>query len=160
MVRLTLKSSKFMMIDSLKICYQNFNGVTSKLQDLRREVYHSDYDIICGTESKIQSGFLDSELCPSDAEFILHRRDRDLSTTNKVGGGGCIALTKKHLRIRRLHHLELLTTNEDLWLSVALPARHEVYICLLYLKPTTSLDEFIQFYENVTRVKDSLSEKT
>lgn len=67
-----------MIGNSLSLFYKSFNGVRSKLDDIRREQYISSYDIICGTESKIQNDVFDAEICPSGSKFLIHRKDRDL----------------------------------------------------------------------------------
>lgn len=147
-------------ISHTSIYYQNFNGIISKLNDIRRHLYIGEYDIICGTESKLDGKFFDSELCPSDSLYVVHRKDRNLSLTGRLGGGGCIVLTKKVLKVKRRYDLESLETIEELWLSVDLGNGYELLICTVYLSPTTTLKDYLEFFEKVTSIKSSLDDKT
>ena len=144
----------------INIYYQNFNGIQSKREDIRRELRDTEYDIICGTESRIQSDFMSSEICPSDIYFTVHRKDRDLIHTRKQGGGGCIAIVRNSLNVKRLHRLEALRSNEELWLSVMLRDGYELYLCVPYLSPSSSHDDYVDFFENTTNIRSELPDKS
>lgn len=149
-----------MFENNINLFYQNFNGVRSKLGDIRREQYISSYDIICGTESRIQSEVFDAEICPSDSKFLIHRRDRDLIATAMQGGGGCVVLSNKNVALKRMKHLEVLKTNEDLWMQVELGGGYKLLICVVYLKPNSSMHELCEFTDNVTTIKNQLDDRT
>lgn len=147
------------MLRKLKIYYQNFNGVQSKLLDIRRELTVCDYDIICGTESKLQNDVSDSELCPIGSHFKLYRKDRNLAATGKKSGGGCLAMVRTSLSSNRVLQFEALTSNEELWLCIDLGSGYKLYLCIVYLKPSSTLQEYLQFFDNVTAIKNDLDDK-
>lgn len=152
--------SQFNCNSNLKIYYQNCNGVKSKLQELRRSTLECDYDMIFLTESKLQSDFMSSELCPAGSVFNVHRKDRDLLATGKLGGGGCLALTRKLLKVERAQECETITSNEELWLKMEHSNGRLMYFCLIYLRPCSTLEEVNDFFEHVLSKMQTFNDKT
>ena len=143
-----------MVKTKIDIFYQNFNGIRSKLSEIRREQLTTDDDIICGTESKIQEDVNDAEICPTGSQFSIQRRDRNLSSTGLQGGGGCMALTRVQMFVKRMTQFEVLETNEDLWLQIALEGGYKLLLCIIYLRPNSSIVELREFTDSVTAVKN------
>lgn len=71
----------------LRLFYRNFNGILSKLDGIKGELLDHNYDIICGTETKLEDRHVEN-FCPQDCLFNIHRKDRDLTATGRYGGGG------------------------------------------------------------------------
>lgn len=132
--------------------YQNVNRIRSKLTDLFLNTLTCDFEIICLTETNLNSGFLDSELF--DQRFNVFRRDRESSCASKVEGGGVlIAINKKFNVIRRM---SWDSSVEDIWLTVLLPTDNknarEINLCVCYLPPDLPMDFLKRFHSNCQKV--------
>lgn len=148
-------------IKSMKIYSQNVNGIRSKLAELRSNIACSDLDIISLIESRIQENqLLNSEICPDGSNYVVHRKDRDLSLNNKVGGGGVMVLTRKTLRVSRAFELEQSTAIDALWLRIKLENGLTLLYGTFYIKPQTSYAEYEQFLENVADIANNADRLT
>jgi hypothetical protein len=143
----------------LKIYYQNVRGLRTKTHDFLANVLTHDYDLICLTETWLNSNFYDNEIF--DSRYNVFRRDRDYKETGqKLGGGVLIAV--KCCWIAQLN-LNWYSCNEDIWITLKQPnhSANIVNICCVYLPPgdqyTAQLNMFL---DNTSRIITNNSDDT
>lgn len=123
-----------------EICYQNLRGLRTKSSEFYLNLLNISADIICLTETWLNSSFLSSEYI--DKNYVSFRRDRNYSTTTR--GGGCWVLLEPRIKANRVSNFE---TNvdflEDLWIRIALPSGN-LYLCVVYI---TSMRNNAHLYE-------------
>lgn len=147
--------------EQLRVYVQNCNGVRSKLMELRQNISVSNFDIISLMESRVQENQLfDSELCPTDSQYDVHRRDRNLDLSNKKGGGGVMVLTRKSLQVTRAFDIENLSNNEDLWLRIKLKDGNTLLYGTFYIRPQAAFAEYEEFFEKVIDIVNKTDNKT
>lgn len=122
--------------------YQNVNRFRTKLNEFYLNVLNSDYDVICLTETNLDSSISSAEFF--DSRYTIIRRDRDSLTSHKQSGGGILVAIKKNISLIRLSHLE--SDSECIWLSLN-PGRSIITLCLAYLPPDVSIDRLHRFYD-------------
>ena len=66
--------------------YQNVRGLRTKINELKVNLGTIDFDIVCFTETWLNSEFFDAEICGEN--FLLFRKDRNYSLSNTSRGGG------------------------------------------------------------------------
>lgn len=118
---------------NLSIYYQNCGGMRSKLSEFRNNLLCTNYDIVIITETWLMPGIFDSEI--TDDRYILFRRDRDFSTSDKKDGGGIIVAIKKHIPAIRNTNLEDENV-EELFINLQLP-KTRIILCVTYIPPAT-----------------------
>lgn len=128
----------------LNIFYQNVRGIRTKCLELYNNILSSDYDIMCITETWLQSDISDSEFC--DSRYDIFRCDRDLDSTNKVTGGGVMVCVLR----------DLCATVKQEWacdqiesICVSIPGRRlgtnvNLHIILIYLPPDNLIASRLQ----------------
>ena len=116
----------------LTIFYQNVRGLRTKTQDLRLALSSSDYDVIALTETWLGSDILNSEL---SSDYVIHRLDRNPSTSLMHRGGGVLIGVKRHLRCKVIS-LTNADSVEQVAVCISLP-KQSVYICCVYIRPNS-----------------------
>lgn len=58
----------------MDIYYQNVNRIRSKTHEVYTNVLNSEYDVICLTETNLNSSVFDNEIL--DSRYNIFRRDR------------------------------------------------------------------------------------
>lgn len=86
---------------------------------------------------------------------MILRKDRNLLTSRRNGGGGCMILFRNNLNVTRAPEYEILSNNEDLWARVRLCNGMELLICVVYLRPETTYEEYKIFFEHIESVVNS-----
>lgn len=123
------------------IFYQNVNGLCTKTEEFKVNVWRKDYDIILLTESKLYNYVKKGELFPS--HYTVYRRDRE----DREGGGVLIAIkSDKDFQKRKWHSAEC----EDSWITVK-HRNYKIHICCVYLPGSLPTDDFISFVDNVEK---------
>lgn len=139
----------------MKIFYQNVNRIKTKTTDLYLSSLNFDYDIICITETNLNSGFFDNELL--DLRYNVFRRDRETSCINKKEGGGVlIAIKKTYVAVRML---TWESSVEDLWINIK-PNDYvtsNIYICVCYLPPDLPIKDQNVFYSNCQNILSNIT---
>lgn len=136
---------------SLEIVYQNVRGLRTKINDFNLSLLNCNADIVCVTESWLNSDFLDAEL--SSGAYQIIRRDRNYALGNTTMGGGCLVAYKNGLSVERLPEYETnLDIIEDLWLRIKL-TDSSLYICLTYITPKAPLGNYM---EHFNKIKDCI----
>lgn len=98
--------------------YQNCRGIMSKLSDIRLNIMSCNYDVIVLVETWLNPGINDMELV--DDRYTVFRRDRDLSQTAKLDGGGVFVAVLKTLCASGLQEWENTSGAEDVFVSIPL----------------------------------------
>lgn len=73
------------MNTKFRIYYQNIRGVNTKTH-IRSNFSAANYHMIVLNETWLKDDLFSSELF--DDSFVVYRNDRNLTTSNKKGGGG------------------------------------------------------------------------
>lgn len=107
--------------------YQNVRGLRSKTDRFYVNALNCDYDIVCLTETWLNSSVLDGELFNDD--YFVYRRDRSSSSSLKNDGGGSLISVKASLVSERRNCWE--SDAEDIWVSVQCPSSltSPIHIC-------------------------------
>lgn len=132
------------------IFYQNVNGLCTKTEEFKDNVWKEDYDIILLTESKLYNHISKGELFPS--HYTVYRRDRE----HREGGGVLIAIKNdKDFQKRKWD----TATCEDSWITVK-HRNYKIHICCVYLPGKVSTEDFKSFIDNVEkRIKDNKNDR-
>lgn len=78
------------------VIYQNVRGLRAKLQQFKRNVSINNHDIICISETWLNSNIFDFEIIDSH-EYSIFRPDRCTSKSEKKDGDGTMIAIKNHL---------------------------------------------------------------
>ena len=142
---------------SLSICHWNLNGISTqnfiKLSML--EAYNAlhNYDIICISETYLNSSLSDNDLTLKLQGYELIRSDHPSNTKR---GGVCIYY-KDHLPLKIRRNISALSE----CLVVELKTKkHKCFISCIYRSPSQSSDEFEVFCEDVESTLSNLNHET
>ncbi|KAG5861015.1 hypothetical protein JTB14_017175 [Gonioctena quinquepunctata] len=125
----------------ISIYYQNTRGFRSETNGFLTSSLASSADIICVTESWLNSWVHSEELFDSSKYNVL-RRDRDTIPTGKKDEGGVIIAVKRVLQA------------SDLWVSIVLSILRKVNVCCAYVPPYSSvanLDSYLNEVGDIVR---------
>lgn len=128
--------------------YQNVRGLRTKTQHLYAQTSDTFYDLICLTETFLNSSIQDSELF--NHNYTIYRRDRESSGSAKKDGGGVLLAVRND--ISASSQPEYQSDAEDLWLLLTF-ANERVLICIVYLPPGDDA-AYQCFLTNLPRVAD------
>ena len=117
--------------ESLHVCFQNTQGLRTKTDIFHHNLLSSDYDIICLTETWLNSSIFSSELFNSN--YLVYRRDRETSASPKQDGGGSLIAVKTIYHSKRRQELE--SEAEDIWVSIETNKNEHVLVCCVYIPP-------------------------
>lgn len=129
------------------IYYQNVNRIRSKTTDVYLNILNSNFDIICLTETNLNSSVFDGEVL--DNRYNVFRRDRYTSSSSKSDGGGVLIAVQKHLNV--LQHHSMSSDVEDIWISILpnSPSSPKINLCVCYLPPDLPNDKSTSFYNKL-----------
>lgn len=119
----------------LNVYLQNCRGLRTKTFDFYHNVMSCSHDVLCFTETWLNSGVTSNELF--DKQFVVFRRDRQSTISKKTDGGGVMIAVRSHFRV--CDHPELQSDAEDLWISIEASNGEKIYICCSYLPPGDSV---------------------
>lgn len=139
----------------LDIFYQNVRGLRTKCSQLYNNILSSNYDLMCFTETWLQSDILDSEIC--DNRYDVFRCDRDLAATSRATGGGVMVCALREL-CASVRSEWICESVESICVHVVggrLGSVADLNIILVYLPPDDNLpgrilsfqNSFTRFYE-------------
>lgn len=145
-----LPSLRFIVLtmSNIHIYYQNVRGLRSKTNEIAIEILNNNYDIICLTETFLNSSVESSEIF--DNRYEVHRRDRESSASKTLEGGGTLIATSKRFVVHRLHSLE--TGAEDLWVNIKINKYTSFNLCTVYLPPRISSNTFNDFLTSCQKI--------
>lgn len=104
-------------------------------------------DIVCLTETNVQSDVSNAELFPDLYE--VHRCDRDLARCGLSKGGGVLLAARRELNMAPVDLTQLLQTLESIEIvGVQVGLRHlSFYIFVLYIPPTSQIYIYDTIFE-------------
>ena len=117
---------------ALNVVYQNTRGLRTKLAEFKQNVYVSDPDVLCVTESWLKSTISDHELVDLNV-YNIFRRDRESVVGAKLEGGGVFIAAKPVYSATLM--TEYQSGAEDIWISIKLKDSKILLICCVYLPP-------------------------
>ena len=77
------------------VYYHNATSIRNKLNVFSRNANSSVYDIILISETNLIKCISDSEI--NHGNYRIYRRDRNMSESNKLSGGGVLIAVRKDL---------------------------------------------------------------
>ena len=83
-----------------RLYYQNVRGIRSKIQQFYPNVCDTHFDIICLTETWLNTDVLTTEIFPSTYNVI--RSDGNISLTNRSKGSGVLIALNKEFNFKVL----------------------------------------------------------
>lgn len=83
------------------------------------ELLSCSYDVICFTETWLDSTVFDHKLVNNDDPYNIYRRDRDTSSSFKNTGGGALIAYKKEIIFTLVSESNSKST-EDIWIEFKL----------------------------------------
>ena len=125
---------------NIKFFYQNIRRVRTKTNRIRNEILSNNYDVICLTETWLNSNIFSEELF--DDRYVVYRRDRETTMSSSKEGGGVLAAVSKKLISSRKMMCE--SDYEDLWLVIK-PNNYSkffMYLCIVYIPPSLPINDF------------------
>lgn len=142
---------------SLNLLYQNVRGLRTKTNDFASSIASLDSDILCVTETWLNDSINDAEIGGNN--FQLFRRDRNYAVSGTTRGGGCLVLVKNDIVCTRVHQYESKIKNiEDIWVKIALPNSLFIYICTVYIIPTSSHGSYIEHFSKIKNAIETIGE--
>lgn len=141
-------------MQAIKIKYQNTRGLRTKYEEFMTNCANIDADIVCLTETWLNSNFFESEYLID--KFVSYRRDRDYTRTGTVRGGGCWIFHKTQFKSTRIRSFESdIPFVEDIWLEFSLHSA-KLYLCNVYI---TSMSGRSSLYERFfDKVRQNLAQ--
>lgn len=130
---------------TLNIYYQNVRGLKTKLSTTFLLSQHTDFDVLCLTETFLDSSVMDTEIFDSNI-FAVFRTDRSrLNSLKKTGGGVLIAVRNMFpaAMIDLLHDdVEMISV------KLKLPS-FTVYLFSVYIPPSMSSEVYKKCSDNI-----------
>ena len=128
----------------LKILTINAEGLRNKRAAFHLLIEEHNADIVCITESKIDSNISSQELFP--AQFNVYRKDRD------NGGGGVITAVRSNLISTPCPELD--ADCEIIWVCVHLHNTKPLYIGNFYRPPNKPVDYWTKLEESLDKLPE------
>lgn len=137
-----------------KIYYQNIRGVNSKT-NIRSNFSAANYDMIALTETWLQDDFFSSQLF--DSSFSVYRSDRDLVSTGKKGGGGCLIALKNTISATRMCDWEKELPYENIWIAINLSKTNKkLYVHVAYIPPNSNHSLYANYFDHYTKIMTNI----
>lgn len=134
--------------------YQNSRGLKTKTSAFYSSCVSCDYDIICLTETWLNSTVHDSELF-SDS-FIVYRHDRSLLNSSKSDGGGVLIGVRKSINSQLIN-----IPNSDSIESICVKSSFKnvnIYLYGLYIPPNSNEQCFKEHMAALMYLSDILTD--
>ena len=138
----------------IKIMYSNVDGLLSKLMELKDIIKDKEPQVICLTETKLNTNILDDTL--NLENYNVWRKDRKIKQ-----GGGVMILTSKELQVKQIHanSLEMVEL-----IAVEIKTKEgDIIIATVYMPPQTRTWEkemYTEMMENTTKSIRTLLQNT
>lgn len=91
----TLPLNLSVKLSKLLVYYQNVRGLNSKTKEFYLSSSASDYDVICLTETWLNTSVFDAELF--NPNYTVYRVDRSPANSSKSKAGGVLIAVKSHI---------------------------------------------------------------
>lgn len=139
------------------IYYQNVNGLLSKLSDVFLSSFSFNVEVLCLTETNLNSNILDAMiLCNS---YVIYRCDRTPLTSNKISGGGCLIAVLSSVDSEEVEYSD--KSIEFVCVKIKL-LKYSLFICCVYIAPALQLEVYNKyvsaflFVSNLMRKNDKI----
>lgn len=142
------------MID-LSIYYQNCRGMRTKSSTFYSNLIGSDYDIVCLSETWLDTDFDSYNYFTRD--YYVYRKDRIFTPTLTTGGGVLIAV-KKNIKVFRIFNLDFKDI-ECVWLNIKLGPECCLILGNHYLPPNINTDLLKEYADFLVENIDVSSNK-
>ena len=133
-------------ISNLSIYYQNARSIKSKVNEVYYNLSDSEFDIVCITESWLDSSVDDNEFMPPN--FDVFRTDRDFVHTGRRRGGGVILAVN---RTYAATNVDLSACNLNYFIDIVgcklNLGSNMLYIIVIYIPPDVTVPDFESFFE-------------
>ena len=126
----------------LKVAHLNIRSLSKHLDEFKILMVDNPFDVMCLSETWLNSTWSDTELHIDGYNII--RRDRDDS--QRRGGTAKYYSTKFTARQRPDLFIQDI---ETVWLELTLPNRKKALICALYKPPNADFDAFKASLDNI-----------
>ena len=139
----------------LDLYYYNATSIRGKLLDFNNFFTSHDHEIICVTETWLNSAVHDGEIL-DNIKHTIHRKDRDLERTKKKDGGGTLCAVSNNLRSSRRYDFE----NDDLemlWVEISMPNKG-IFVGTVYLPPGFKLETLALLDSSIELALSSMNE--
>ncbi|CAG9781741.1 unnamed protein product [Diatraea saccharalis] len=106
-------------------------------------------------ETWLNNNVFDSELF--DDRYVVYRRDRNKTNSNKGEGGGVLLAVSKKINSNR--HVQWESSCEDLWVTIDFPVNvsvNTVTFCIVYLPPPVTPTLLKAFLSNCNLTLESI----
>lgn len=132
----------------LHVYYQNIRGLRTKLKNFLTSSACNTSDVICISESWLNSAISDCEVI--DKSFKLFRKDRDSLTSDSQRGGGVFIAVRSNISA------ELIIINrhniEQVYIKVKCTG-NDVIVGCVYIPPRSSLITFTEHMDTISYIK-------
>lgn len=136
---------------ALDVLYQNVRGLRTKSDNFSLNLLSSGADIVCITETWLNSDFLSTEYVLDG--YQCFRRDRNFAMSNTRQGGGCLVAVKNGITVERLPHFETNNARmEDIWIKVKLVDSSSLYVCTTYISTTNNIDAYVSHCDSIVNI--------
>lgn len=142
------------MAQEIKLYYQNTRGLRTKREALFANAYECEYDIMCLTETWLNSSC--SSACYFSDEYTVFRADRVYSDKIKYGGGVLIACRSVLNAFRRP---DLETYEECVWLEIPTCDKSHYLVGCYYFPPNSAPNVFTDHFLDIGEKIDFLKYK-
>lgn len=139
-------------MSSLNIYYQNVRGLKSKITQFYLSLITADYDVICLTETWLNSDIHSHELF--DDRYNVYRNDRNFDDDHRRDGGGSLIAVKKKFSSKRVANYE--SVNNDVWVCLKCSDSVSLYINNVYLEFGSPFEVYETFFNNLMRIYSEL----
>ena len=120
------------------------NSKHNKLVELQNLVASSDAHVVAITETWLTKDVLDSEILPSN--FHIYRKDREVTCSNKRGGGILLGIDNRWSSTRML---EFENNSEIMVCKIQPPSGATIAMILCYRPPNADKDTFTQCLDDI-----------
>ncbi len=134
---------------------KSVKGKRNKLVQLQNMIATDDIHMVVATETWLNSKVNDMEIFPSN--YVVHRKDREETVTNKRGGGVLLAVTNGFASQRRC---DLEPKDEILVCEITTPNSPKLMVIVCYRPPSgvskTFSDNVIRTIKNTRAVTENI----
>lgn len=134
----------------LSCFYENIDGLSShKCVDLLTSSSSCDYDVLCLTETWLNSSFKNTEFIHS--RYSVFRKDREQTTIKEKRGGGVLIAVRAEIHCEQYVNDKMINLEA---VSVKIPlSSGSIYIYCLYIQPTATIDTYKDHLEAIKQLQ-------
>lgn len=125
----------------------NVRGLNTKVVDLFNFTTHTDCNMVCLTETWLNSNVHDSEICCD--KFHVFRCDRKYELFGLTRGGGCLIMINKTFTVNlvNLEHLHTNFSNIDIVGVKIMLKSGTLFVFVVYIPPNSNTQLYNSFFD-------------